>query len=183
MIECMMHDAVPPNVKNIVFSYEINSPVGKLRLLSSEKGLCYIGLSRQSDRCIKDFIKKWFPDATIRKGGAVNKEAARQIKAYFNGKLRKFTVKLDLRVKGFYGKVLQKVKAIPYGKTRTYGEIAAALGNPGAARAVGGANSSNPIPIIIPCHRVVAANGLGGYGGGLNLKGTLLRLEHSSFGH
>jgi len=82
-----------------------------------------------------------------------------------------------LHVKGFYGKVLQKVRAIPYGKTRTYGEIAAALGNPGAARAVGGANRSNPIPIIIPCHRVVAANGLGGYSGGPDIKAKLLEHE------
>ncbi len=172
-----MHDAIWPDVKKVIFSYEINSPVGKLRLLSSEKGLCYIGLSRQSDGGIENFIKKWFPDAIIRNGGAVNKEAARQIKAYFNGRLRKFTVKLDLHVKGFYGKVLQKVRAIPYGKTRTYGEIAAALGNPGAARAVGGANRSNPIPIIIPCHRVVAANGLGGYSGGPDIKAKLLEHE------
>ncbi len=73
--------------------------------------------------------------------------------------------------------VLERVAAIPYGHTLTYGAIARAIGKPGAARAVGAANARNPLPLLIPCHRVVASNGLGGYGGGLAMKRRLLELE------
>jgi O-6-methylguanine DNA methyltransferase len=97
---------------------------------------------------------------------------------YFDGRRKTFGVKLDLRKTGFAKDVLRKVKKIAYGKTLTYGEIAASLGKPRAARAVGAANGANPLPIIIPCHRVVASNGLGGYGGGLPMKRKLLNHEN-----
>ncbi len=165
----------------VVYREKLKTSAGVFSLLSTDRGLCYIGFVNKGDQG-NDFIKKNFAGAEVKTGGKYNREAAKQIKAYLAGKLKKFSVKLDLISSGFSRQALQKVKAIPYGKVRTYGEIAAALGNPKAARAVGNANRLNPIPIIIPCHRVVASTGLGGYGGGLPLKKKLLLLEDVDLG-
>lgn len=105
-------------------------------------------------------------------------EAARQLLAYFAGELRRFELPLEPEGTAFERRVWDAVAAIPYGDTRSYAEIARAVGSPGAARAVGAANGANPLPILIPCHRVVGSNGaLTGYGGGLELKRRLLDLE------
>lgn len=104
--------------------------------------------------------------------------AFRQISEYLNGERRQFDFPYTLRGTEFQRNVWRALCAIPYGETRTYGEIAAAIGRPGAARAVGMANHNNPILIAVPCHRVIGANGkLVGYGGGLDMKEALLRLE------
>jgi methylated-DNA-[protein]-cysteine S-methyltransferase len=101
----------------------------------------------------------------------------RQLGEYFKGRRRVFSIPLDVTAAGsFSGRVLAFVKDIPYGSTVTYGEVARAVGCPGAARAVGGTMSRNPLPILIPCHRVVAADGPGGFSGGLP-KSRLLELE------
>lgn len=155
----------------------INTPIGKLSLVSTERGVSFIGLNDYLGEDADRYIADKYPSAEVVSGGDNNREAADQLRRYFDGKLKEFTVKLDLNRSGFAERALRKVEAIPYGTTRTYGEIASSLGNPRAARAVGAANRSNPIPIIVPCHRVVAADGLGGYGGGVNLKEKLLRLE------
>lgn len=160
-----------------IYRHTMKSTIGPLELLSTDRGLCYVSFTKTDRHQASRFAAKHFPGAKIKEGGTHNREAARQIGEYLEGKLTTFTVRLDLRAAGFSRRALMKVKAIPYGKTRTYGDIARALGNPGAARAVGNANRTNPIPIIIPCHRVVGANGLGGYGGGLILKRHLLKLE------
>jgi len=102
-----------------------------------------------------------------------------QLKEYFEGRRRAFSIPLDLDLTvtgSFTGRVLAYVREIPYGSTVTYGEVARAVGCPGGARAVGGAMSRNPLPILIPCHRVVAADGPGGFSGGLP-KSRLLELE------
>jgi methylated-DNA-[protein]-cysteine S-methyltransferase len=105
-------------------------------------------------------------------------EAARQLQAYFAGQLREFSLPLDLQGTDFQKRVWGQVAAIPYGETRSYGQIATAIGSPRAVRAVGAANGANPVPIVVPCHRVIGANGkLVGYGGGLALKKRLLELE------
>ena len=105
-------------------------------------------------------------------------EAARQLRAYFAGELREFHLALDLRGTAFQKRVWRELTAIPYGETRSYSEIAAAIGAPRAVRAVGAANGANPAPIVVPCHRVIGAGGkLTGYGGGLPLKRRLLDLE------
>lgn len=91
--------------------------------------------------------------------------------------MKKFHLKLDLSGTPFQKKVLRKIAAIPYGRTKTYGSIAAAVGHPHASRAVGSVNARNPLPIVIPCHRVVGASGPGGYRYGLKIKKNLLKLE------
>ena len=105
-------------------------------------------------------------------------EAVRQLRAYFSGKLRRFDLPLDLRGTEFQLRVWRELETIPFGETRSYGQIAAAIDAPRAVRAVGAANGANPIPIVVPCHRVIGAAGtLVGYGGGLPLKKRLLELE------
>ncbi len=103
---------------------------------------------------------------------------AAQLVEYFEGERREFTFTISLRGTPFDMTVWKALRGIPYGETMTYGELAQAIGILNGARAVGGANGRNPIPIVVPCHRVVAADGaLGGYGGGLDLKRRLLKLE------
>lgn len=105
-------------------------------------------------------------------------EAKRQLEEYFAGLRAGFSLPLNPQGTAFQKKVWQQLEAIPYGQTRTYGQIAAAVGQPTASRAVGGANHNNPIAIVIPCHRVIGTNGkLTGYAGGLDIKEKLLRLE------
>lgn len=107
-------------------------------------------------------------------------EAVRQLRAYFAGKLRRFDLPLDLQGTEFQLRVWRELEAIPFGETRSYSQIAATIGAPRAVRAVGAANGANPIPIVVPCHRVIGAAGtLVGYGGGLPLKKRLLELEGS----
>jgi methylated-DNA-[protein]-cysteine S-methyltransferase len=105
-------------------------------------------------------------------------EAADQLSAYFGGELRDFDLPLAPRGTPFQLSVWDAVSAVPYGRTATYSEIAGAVGRPSACRAVGAANGRNPLPVIVPCHRIIgAAGGLTGYGGGLDRKRTLLDLE------
>ncbi len=105
-------------------------------------------------------------------------EAERQLRAYFAGQLQGFDLPLKTNGTSFQENVWRLVLAIPYGRTRTYMDLARDLASPGAVRAVGAANGANPLPIVIPCHRVVATGGgMGGYGGGVDLKRRLLALE------
>jgi methylated-DNA-[protein]-cysteine S-methyltransferase len=109
--------------------------------------------------------------------GAVG-EALRQLRQYFDGRRTEFDLPLDPDGTSFQRQVWRQVQEIPYGSTISYAELARRAGNPRACRAVGGANGRNPIPIVIPCHRVIAADGtLGGFGGGLRIKRMLLELE------
>ena len=125
----------------------------------------------------------WFGDPPTLEGGrnagnALLLDAGRQLRDYFAGELREFHLPLDMVGSPFQKRVWNQLLAIPYGETRSYGQIAAALGDPNSVRAVGAANGANPIPIIVPCHRVIGASGkLVGYGGGLELKKRLLELE------
>ena len=105
-------------------------------------------------------------------------EVCAQLRAYFEGKLREFRVALDMKGTPFQLRCWRHLETIPYGETRSYRQVAAAIGAPTAVRAVGAANGANPVPIIVPCHRVIGSGGkLTGYGGGLPLKKRLLELE------
>ena len=107
----------------------------------------------------------------------VGEEAKRQLSAYFAGELKAFDLPIKLGGKGFCLKVWESMRTIPYGKTVTYGDLASMAGSPKAYRSAGSCAGKNPIPIIVPCHRVVASNGLGGFGLGLDVKKYLLALE------
>ncbi len=148
----------------------MESPVGRLLIAGDESGLRRILFER--GRSVVG------PEPGWRDNPAAHGEAIRQLKAYFAGVLREFTLPLAPQGTPFQQRVWRELLNIPYGSTMSYGEIARRLGNGGASRAVGLANGSNPIAIVIPCHRVIGSNGsLTGYGGGLKTKDWLLALE------
>lgn len=152
----------------------IASPVGQLKLVASDSGLVAILWQNDGPR-------------RVRLSGLIEDQAhpgllltERQLGEYFAGKRDHFSVSLDMRGTTFQKAVWRALLAIPFGETRTYGQIAAGLGNPKATRAVGAANGRNPISIIVPCHRVVGSSGkLTGFAGGLETKERLLQLERS----
>lgn len=153
----------------------IETPIGKLLLAASERGLRYIYFGGIQSRPGKGEVWVESPDML--------KPYEEQLQAYFRGELREFTCKLDLVGTEFQKKCWCALLRIPYGKTSSYADIAKQVGSPKAFRAVGQANHNNPIPIIVPCHRVITSSGtLGGYGGGLELKERLLRLEKTPEG-
>jgi methylated-DNA-[protein]-cysteine S-methyltransferase len=150
-----------------------DSPYGPLTLVADHGILCGLYMTDQRHRPAEES----FGDPDDMPFAA----AVDQLRAYFAGELKEFT--LDLRLAGtpFQRSVWAELRRIPYGETRSYGELADALGNPAASRAVGLANGRNPIGIIVPCHRVVGANGsLTGYGGGLERKRRLLEFERGA---
>jgi methylated-DNA-[protein]-cysteine S-methyltransferase len=149
---------------------QIESPLGPLLLAADETGLRNIEFvnGRRTAR----------PDPTWREDPNPLREPVRQLRAYFAGDLKTFDLPLAPAGTPFQLAVWRKLCEIPYGTTISYGELARHLGNPNASRAVGLANGANPIPIVIPCHRVIGSNGkLTGYGGGLPIKEKLLALE------
>ncbi len=163
-----------------IYIHKFKTDLGWFRVASTEKGLVKIDFTNPAD--FDESIKKLSGGFNIIKtNGTINRQAEKEIMSYLSGKLKKFSVKLDLTGTSFQKLALRKVAAIPYGKTMTYGQIAGLIGHPGAARAVGSANAGNPLPIIIPCHRVLAVNGLGGYAGGLEIKRYLLDLEKAEY--
>ncbi len=162
----------------IVHTATIETPIGRLRLASTEEGLAYLELPHSDGRGLAWWLRRFAPDARREEALEPNREAARQILEYLESKRRSFELDLDLRGTAFQRAVYHELIRIPYGETRSYGEVAQRIGQPRAVRAVGAANGANPIPLVVPCHRVVAAGGrLGGYGGGLPLKQRLLAME------
>ena len=159
-----------------IWTHSFKTKWGTVRTAATERGLALVALQGEPLRSYSARLKK-LGSSHPEKGGSINLTAQEQIEAYLDGHRTHFDLKLDLRGTPFQKKALQAVAAIPYGETRTYGEIAKTLGRPRAARAVGSANARNCLPLVIPCHRVVAAHGLGGYAGGLELKRKLLKLE------
>ena len=143
----------------------MNSPLGPLTLKASEKGLLSV-----------HFGSVVPPNAVVDLNA--HRENLKQLRQYFDGERTVFDLPLDLQGTPFQLAVWNELLKIPYGETRSYGEIARRIGKPGAARAVGMANHENPVAIVIPCHRVVGADGtLTGYAGGLDIKKKLLELE------
>jgi len=154
----------------------MKSPIGQLWVAVSNKGVVMIEFAGREFPPV-DFDKNVSWVVSEEKTAAVRK----QLTQYFDGHRTEFTVGLDLR-KGteFQKKCWEILTQIPYGETRSYQEVAKATGKPTASRAVGGANHANPVPIIVPCHRVINADGhLGGYGGGVDIKEQLLSLERA----
>ena len=161
-------------------TFEFESPVGRMRLGSTDKGLCWVELPGSGGRGFSGWVRAQVPDAEIVEDEASNRSAREQLLEYLAGDRIHFELKLDLRATPFQHSVYEELLAIPYGETRSYADVAREIGNPKAVRATGTANGANPIPLIIPCHRVIASGGgLGGYGGGLPLKRKLLAMERS----
>ena len=161
-----------PSVMPIYYC-RIESPVGRLLLAATERGLRFIYFD-QATLPVPGKGEVWIEDA------AMLQSYREQLTAYFQGKLREFTCKLDLVGTEFQKKCWKALLRIPYGQTCSYADIARQVGRPRASRAVGQANHHNPIPIIVPCHRVITSSGgLGGYGGGLAVKEKLLHIEQA----
>ncbi|MEV6742123.1 methylated-DNA--[protein]-cysteine S-methyltransferase [Streptomyces sp. NPDC051104] len=151
----------------------IDSPYGPLTLVADDGVLCGLYMTDQRHRPSEETFGE--------RGEAAFAEAEEQLEAYFAGDLKEFALELRLNGTSFQRGVWDQLRRIPYGETRSYGQLADALGNPGASRAVGLANGRNPIGIIVPCHRVIGASGgLTGYGGGLDRKRRLLEFERGS---
>ena len=150
----------------------IETPVGELKLVASQKGLVAILWENDDPRRVPLGPMTEDPQHKILR------DAERQLGDYFKGRLKTFTVPLDFQGTDFQKRVWKALLTIPFGETRSYGEIARQLGKPTASRAVGAANGRNPISIMAPCHRVVGATGqLTGFAGGLKAKNRLLTLE------
>ncbi len=150
----------------------IDSPVGQLKLVASEKGLVAILWENDNPRRVR------LAELVANEKHPVLLETERQLREYFSGKRKAFSVALDIRGTRFQKDVWAALLAIPFGETRSYGQLAKQLGNPRASRAVGAANGRNPVSIIVPCHRVIGSSGkLTGFAGGLDTKAHLLGLE------
>jgi len=169
---CGRRDSPP-----VLYYTSIGSPLGELWLAATQEGICGLGFGSIDESWLK---------ALARDTGTVPHldptrfaEVCRQIAQYFAGARHSFDLALDLlRGSAFQRRVWAATRLIPYGQVHTYGQVARAIDAPRSARAVGRALGSNPVPIIVPCHRVLRADGsLGGYGAGLDIKRALLRLE------
>lgn len=156
----------------------VESPFGPLLLAASRRGLIKVSLPGYDPAdALEEIATRVSP--RLLEAPARLDETRRELDLYFEGKLTRFDLPLDWRLtSGFRGKAQRAIARIPYGQTRSYTEIARSAGNERAIRAAGTACGSNPLPIVVPCHRVLRTGGaLGGYGGGLPMKEALLRLE------
>ena len=151
---------------------KVSTPIGSLLLIADSEALREIRFEKSA--------RGMSPETDCQEGGKIVETAARQLADYFAGKRRDFDLPLAPRGTEFQQRVWQELQRIPYGQTLSYGEIARRIGRPTAVRAVGAANGKNPIPIVIPCHRVIGRDGsLTGFGGGIDIKKQLLTLEEA----
>jgi methylated-DNA-[protein]-cysteine S-methyltransferase len=157
----------------------VDSPFGPLIVARTKRGLVKVSFSTvyDTEETLEELAARISP--RVLEAPAELDEVRRQLDDYFEGRLREFDLPLDWRLtEGFRKRAQQAIARIPYGRTRSYTEIARSAGNERAVRAAGTACGANPIPIVVPCHRVLRSGGaLGGYGGGLPMKEGLLRLE------
>lgn len=158
--------------------YYYDTKLGKLFIAEDGTAVTCVELVKEKDSSqFSQWLEKRFGSILLEESELLQ-EAAKQLREYFDGTRKQFTVSLNPKGTSFQQKVWKALQDIPYGETRTYGQIAAAVGNGKASRAVGMANHNNPIMLLIPCHRVIGANkGLVGYAGGLDVKEWLLKLE------
>ena len=157
---------------------EFDSPVGRLLLAATPRGLVRITFPVETPETVLEQLAESVSPRILESPAKLD-DVRRELDRYFEGELHDFDVPLDWQLtRGFYRKVLRATARIPYGQTRSYSEMAKHAGSPRAVRATGTALGSNPLPIIVPCHRVLRSGGaLGGYGGGLDVKQALLELE------
>lgn len=163
---------------DVLFYSSMEAPiVGRLWLATTERGLCAITFDGDEAAFVSALQRTW--GLRPLPGAEALAEAMQQVRDYVAGKRKGFDLPIDLRpLTEFQRQVLDATLAIPFGQTASYRGLAESVGRPAAVRAVGGVQAGNPIPIVIPCHRVVGSNGsLTGYGGGIEMKQALLRLE------
>ena len=161
-----------------IFYTVMDSSIGKLVIASTDHGLVRILLPREGGFDFMSSLHKAYPDATLIEDQGKNQNVMNQLREYFDGNRTGFSLSLELRGTEFQKSVWKAVAQVPYGQTRSYGEIAQEVGRPKAFRAVGNANRMNPIPIVIPCHRIIGSDGsMTGFGGGIPLKIKLLKIE------
>ena len=156
----------------------VDSPFGTLLVATTPRGIVKLSLPNYDpDDALEELAERVSP--RVLESPAKLDEARRELDLYFEGRLSEFDLPVDWRLtEGFRGRVQRAIARIPYGQTRTYTEMARSAGNERAVRAAGTACGSNPIPIVVPCHRVLrSGGGLGGYGGGLPMKEALLKME------
>ena len=154
-----------------------NSPIGKIYIAAVKEGVVKISFSTESLQELEKYCQKHL-GSEVHQGSDFTKYAKQQILDYLGGKSQSLDFPVIHLNSPFRQKVLEAERNIPYGETRSYGEVAQMVNNPNASRAVGSANAENPLPLYFPCHRIISYNGgLGGYGGGLGLKKYLLDLE------
>ncbi len=165
-------------MEKIYYSFFSSPLLKRVFVASTDKGVCMVDFLTSKKTFLKR-MRKQFP-GEIARDDRKNQKVLSQLKTYLKGELRGFDCPLDMKGTSFEKKVWSALKRIPYGKTRSYKEIAETIGHPKAFRAVGNANGCNAIPLIIPCHRVIESNGgLGGFGHGLKVKKQLLALERA----
>jgi len=157
----------------------VKTALGSCRIAISDRGVCLVSLpGRGSDASFRRQLRELWPEVELHQDARATSAATRQIAEYFTGERREFSLPLHLTGTAFQNRVWRACVRIPFGQTRSYGQLAGAAGRRGAARAVGAAMARNRLPILVPCHRVVGGDGsLTGFGGGLALKRKLLRLE------
>lgn len=156
-----------------------DTPIGQMLAAVSETGLCRLCLPGQENEGFFEWADKKYPGVVLEEGFSdAIRAVEKQLAEYFAGKRNSFSVSLDLKGTVFQRRIWHILMQIPYGSTLSYKDVAVAADSPTAVRAVGQANNKNPVPIIVPCHRVVGSRGkLVGYGGGLDIKIRLLELE------
>ena len=169
--------------KTLIYFTTASTPIGRFFIGVTEQGLCAINWDKQDWHSFRQKAGKQF-HITASENVHNCRPIIDELDSYFNKKLTRFTVPVDLFLATpFQNKVFGALCKIPYGATTTYRDIASLIGKPQAFRAVGTAIGSNPVPIVIPCHRIMRSDGgLGGFGGGLERKTFLLKLENDSFG-
>ncbi len=161
----------------------VESPLGQLRVAVTEAGVARIALPRSSGSGFAGWLRNVYPDAERVPWLPLIDKLAQELGEYFTGKRREFSLQVELQGTDFQRAVWRAIANVRYGSTLTYAEIACAAGRANAVRAAGTATGANPIPILIPCHRVIAAHGkLGGFSGGLDAKRRLLALERAATG-
>ena len=173
-------DTDTQRVSTKVYCTSFDSRIGRIYVSSTDKGVAKISVPRETRKDFFDWLERHFDLDAVVDNRSKNKEAIDQLTRFFNGKLAKFTCPIDLIGTPFQIRVWKELAKIPYGSTITYKQLAKRVAAPHAFQAVGRANGANPLPIIIPCHRVVGSDGsLVGYSCGIKTKEFLLRLEGS----
>jgi O-6-methylguanine DNA methyltransferase len=164
-----------------IYYYSVSSPIGKIWVASDRIGVRLLRFRLREEEFLNEL--RGLLGCDPRADQKLNRELAAEIMAYFEGKVIRFSSPLHIVGSPFEMKVWEALLTIPLGETRSYEEIAQAVGNPRGCRAIGGANRENPIPLLIPCHRVIRKDGgLGGFSSGTEIKAWLLRFEQKVIG-